>query len=117
MPRPDPLALLFPARPTALALALFAAASGLLAQAPAQAPGLKADRAAGATTVDVKQCKEWLHTLAGPDFEGRGTGQPGFEKAANYVAAHFKALGLEARGQDGTYFQHLPWSTTKVVAD
>jgi hypothetical protein len=117
MPRPDPLAFLFPARPAALAVALFAAAGGLLAQAPAQAPGLNGDRAAGAATVDVKQCKEWLHTLAGPEFEGRGTGQPGFEKAANYVAAHFKALGLEARGQDGTYFQHVPWSTTKVVAD
>lgn len=98
------------------AAALFAAP--LLAQAPTpKAAALKDDRAAGAASVDVAQCKQWLGTLAGPEFEGRGTGQPGFEKAANYVAAHFKALGLEARGQDGTYFQNVPWSTTKVVAE
>ncbi len=113
MSRPATPFFLSPARRSALALALAASSAGLLAQAP----GLKPDRAAGATTVDVAQCKEWLGTLAGPGFEGRGTGQPGFEKAANYVAAHFKALGLEARGQDGTYFQHVPWTTTKVVAE
>lgn len=72
------------------------------------------DRAAGAATITVEKCKEWLGTLASPEFEGRGTGQPGFQKAADYVAAHFKALGLEARGADGTYFQHVPWLGTKV---
>lgn len=75
------------------------------------------DRAKGAGHVDVAQCKEWLGTLASPEFEGRGTGQPGYEKAANYVAAHFKQLGLAARGEDGTYFQHMPWSTTKLIAE
>lgn len=75
------------------------------------------DRAAGAATITVEQCKEWLGTLASPEFEGRGTGQPGFQKAADYVAAHFKALGLEARGENGTFFQHVPWSTTKLKAD
>jgi len=75
------------------------------------------DRAPGAATITVEKCKEWLGTLASPEYEGRGTGQPGFQKAADYVAAHFKALGLEARGEDGTYFQHVPWSTTKVKAE
>ena len=100
--------------PSLLALAALVGAnsSGLLAQQPA----LAADRAPGAAAVDVAQCKQWLHTLAGPEFEGRGTGQPGYEKAANYVAAHFKALGLEARGENGTYFQNMPWTMTAVDA-
>jgi hypothetical protein len=99
--------------PSALALvAAFATVTALPAQA-----GLAKDRADGAAAVTLAQCKEWLGTLASPEFEGRGTGQPGYEKAANYVAEHFHALGLEARGENGSYFQHVPWATTKVVAD
>jgi hypothetical protein len=79
-----------------------------------QAQDLAKDRAQGADQVDVAQCQEWLGTLAGPDFAGRGTGQEGYRKAAEYVAKHFKALGLEARGADGTYYQHVPWSQTTI---
>lgn len=82
-------------------LALAAVLAALSSPLFAQAPEITADRSPGAKSVDVAQCKTWLHMLAGPEFEGRGTGQPGFEKAANYVAAHFKALGLEARGENG----------------
>lgn len=74
------------------------------------------DRSRGAGAVDAEQCSEWLHTLAGPDFAGRGTGQEGYRKAAQYVAAHFRALGLEARGDDGSYFQQMPWDQRKVTA-
>ncbi|MCB9878410.1 MAG: M20/M25/M40 family metallo-hydrolase [Planctomycetes bacterium] len=59
--------------------------------------------------VDEALCRQWLGTLAGPEFAGRGTGQAGYGKAAAYVAAHFRALGLEARGDDGSYFQQMPW--------
>ncbi|MFY9343752.1 MAG: M20/M25/M40 family metallo-hydrolase, partial [Planctomycetota bacterium] len=93
----------------AVAFAAFAAI------APAQ--GLAKDRATGAGMVDVAACQQWLGMLASEEFGGRGTGQPGFEKAANYVAAHFKALGLEARGADGDYFQRMPWPVTSVVPE
>jgi hypothetical protein len=96
-------------------LALLASAC-LASFAAAQTP-LAEDRAKGAATVALEHCKEWLGTLAGPEFEGRGTGQPGYQKAADYVAAHFKALGLEARGEGGTYFQHVPWTMLKVDAE
>jgi hypothetical protein len=98
--------ILSPFRPLLLATLLATAPATGLAQ-----DELAKDRAGGAKTVDVAQCKEWLYTLAGPGFEGRGTGQPGFEKAANYVAAHFQSLGLV------TYFQHVPWATMKVEPD
>ena len=94
---------------TLLALAVLAVLPQLRAQA-----ALPEDRQAGAASVDVAQCRQWLGTLAGPEFAGRGTGQPGFELAANYVAAHFKALGLEARGENGSYFQHVPWTNSVV---
>ncbi|MEO6598116.1 MAG: M28 family peptidase [Planctomycetota bacterium] len=62
----------------------------------------------------IEHCKHWLGTLASPEFEGRATGQPGFQKAADFVAAHFKKLCLEARGDNGTYFQRVPWGNTTV---
>lgn len=90
----------------------------LMAQAPAApSQSLPEDRRDGAATVTADQCSTWLHTLASPEFEGRGTGQPGYRKAAEFVAAHFKALGLEARGDDGTYFQNVPWTTTKIDSE
>ena len=80
-------------------------------------PALAADRLSGAEAVDVEQCKQWLYTLASPEYEGRQTGQPGFLKAAEYVSAHFRALGLEARGENGSYYQHVPWSATTIDAE
>ncbi|HEV2388795.1 MAG TPA: M28 family metallopeptidase [Candidatus Acidoferrales bacterium] len=48
----------------------------------------------------------WAHIeyLASNDLQGRGTGTPGFQKAAAYVAAQFKNAGLEPAGLSG-YFQ------------
>jgi len=73
-------------------------------------------RRPGALSVDAAQCSKWLHTLASPEFAGRGTGQEGYRKAADFVAAHFQTLGLEARGDDGTYFQNMPWNQSRVTA-
>jgi hypothetical protein len=96
-------------RPLFLALYLLA---GL---APAQESGaLPKDRAEGAKQIAVPQMQKWLGTLASEEFGGRGTGQPGFQKAADMVAAHFKELGLQPRGDDGTYFQNVPWSAPKI---
>lgn len=105
--------------PSSLRLLALASAAWLAATACAQdkQDRLHEDRAKGAATVSVPDCKKWLGTLASPEFEGRGTGQPGFEKAANFVAAHFRALGLEARGDNGTYFQRVPWGEPKVLVD
>lgn len=106
--------------PAAAAVFLAIATQTALAQAATthlESKPLPADRAAGAATVTVADTQKWLGTLASKEFEGRGTGQPGYEKAANYVAEHFKALGLEARGENGSYFQTVPWQMTTVVAD
>ena len=41
-------------------------------------------------------------------LEGRGTGTRGHEIAARYVAAQFKATGLQPAGVGGSYFQRVP---------
>ena len=46
-----------------------------------------------------------LEYLADDALEGRMTGEPGYELAAQYVADQFAALGLEPGGNDGWYQQ------------
>lgn len=45
-----------------------------------------------------------LSVMASAEFEGRGTGEPGGEKAAAYIADKFKSWGLTGP-VDGTYYQ------------
>ena len=78
---------------------------------------LPSDRLAGARSVALPELREWLGRLASNEFAGRGTGSPGFELAAEMVADHFEALGLEPRGDDGTFFQRVPWERTTVDAE
>ena len=45
--------------------------------------------------------------LASAELAGRGLGTPGLEKAADYIAAQFEAIGLQPGGEDDSFFQHL----------
>ena len=45
--------------------------------------------------------------LASDELKGRGNGSPELERAAEYVAAQFRASGLEPAGDKGTYFQRF----------
>jgi hypothetical protein len=46
--------------------------------------------------------------LANDSMQGRDTGSEAYERAAKYVADHFKADGLKPAGDNGTYFQRVP---------
>ncbi len=61
----------------------------------------------GFDSINDRDCAEMLGVLAGPVFEGRGTGQPGYMKAAHWVAGQIAATGLEPMGEGGTYFQMM----------
>lgn len=60
-----------------------------------------------AKLITADDAKKHLSILASDAFEGRETGTPGAEKAANYIAAEFKKLGLEAP-VNGSYFLDVP---------
>jgi len=53
----------------------------------------------------VERMKRDIFFLASDACEGRGPGTPGIDKAADYVAAAFKAAGLKGGMPDGSYFQ------------
>jgi hypothetical protein len=87
--------------------------ASLAAQAKAPLPG---DRLDGARTVDEQQIRQWITTLASEEFGGRGTGEDGFQKAAEYVRDHFQQLKLAPGGDDQTYWQAIGWLRTKPNA-
>jgi hypothetical protein len=77
-------------------LACAAAALALIGAAP---PKLDADTAAWwATTAQ----------LSNDRMEGRDTGSPAYERAAQLVASKFAAAGLKPAGENGTWFQRVP---------
>ncbi len=61
--------------------------------------------------------KRWWATvtaLANDGMRGRQTGSPEHLKAAQYMAAQFKALGLLPGGADGTYLQPVPFVGRRI---
>ena len=59
-----------------------------------------------AATITADDLREHLMVIASDAYEGRETGERGAEKAADYIAGHFKALGIVP--YDGeTYFQDV----------
>lgn len=53
--------------------------------------------------------------LASPACEGRQPGTPGYERAAAFVEARLRELGLAPGGEDG-YRQHLPIESNQITA-
>ena len=56
-----------------------------------------------------------IHTsvLGHDSMAGRGTGQPGYQQAADYVAAQLRRIGTEP-GVSGSYFQQVPLRETTL---
>ncbi len=84
---------------------LFAAALLLLAL-PASAENL-APSPPGKDLVGRLQAD--VGFLASDNLEGRDTGSRGYAIAADYVAAQFRAIGLEPAGEKGGWFQQVPF--------
>jgi hypothetical protein len=70
----------------------------------------------GFESITAQECEQWLHILAGPGFQGRGTGQEGYIKAASWVSGKLAEFGLKPMGDAGTYFQMLPMSRLNIDA-
>ena len=58
-----------------------------------------------AQTITAEDMQQHLQILASDSLEGRETGTRGQKMAAEYIKNHFKELGLQAVGTDGSYYQ------------
>ena len=61
------------------------------------------------TKPDGKKAWEIVNYLASDEFKGRKSGTPEYQKAAEYVALKMKEYGLQPSGENGTYFQQVPF--------
>jgi Zn-dependent M28 family amino/carboxypeptidase len=52
--------------------------------------------------------KSKLTTFSSEEFEGRGTGEPGMVKAANYIVDYYKKIGIKPPASLPNYFQNVP---------
>ncbi len=57
--------------------------------------------------IKVETIRDAVAALSAPEMQGRGTAQPGGEKAAQYLAERFEQLGLKPLGNKNTYFQPI----------
>ena len=55
--------------------------------------------------------------LADDKLTGRGVGSEGIDKAAEYIAAQFKEIGLAPAGDNGTFFQTFPLTLHRTLTD
>ncbi len=60
--------------------------------------------------------KKNISYLASDELEGRGTGQEGIDKAAEFIEAWFKKCGVRPAGDKGTYFQNFTLQLRNRVA-
>ncbi len=66
-----------------------------------------------ANTITVEDMRKHLTIIAGDEFEGRETGTPGIDKAAEYISTHLKSLGITPPGKRRTYYQPVSFSFSK----
>jgi Zn-dependent M28 family amino/carboxypeptidase len=96
-----------------------ASVSGFLAKGPAMRRLLSVpltllvlaacQRAPQAPTPEAaRRIEADLRFLASDRLEGRETGTRGYDLAADYVAARFRAIGLAPAGDNGSYVQAVP---------
>lgn len=81
---------------------LAAALIALSAVATAQPPAAAGEDVARRVRADVE-------FLASDRLEGRDTGSVGYAIAADYVVAQYRAIGLEPGGENGSWFQQVPF--------
>src|SRR4051812_23319927 len=89
-------------------LAVLAVASCSAANSPSVAP---AGTSAAITPPDLERR---LTIVAHDSMQGRETGSAGDFKTAEYIASEFKRLGLQPAGENGTYFQTVPFWLTRA---
>jgi Zn-dependent M28 family amino/carboxypeptidase len=70
-------------------------------------PAMPAAQQAAMNSIDAEKIRATVKYLSDDALEGRGTGQKGGDKAADWIAAQFKSYGLLPAGDNGTYFQSV----------
>ena len=82
--------------------------------APATTRTLSATEQKLVESIKIEGLKQTVNALAAPEMQGRGTAQPGGDKAAAYLADRFAKIGLKPLGDNNTYLQAIKFKETLV---
>jgi hypothetical protein len=103
----------------ALLLAILLATSTALgltqSAAPASTRAISADEQKLVDNITIASLKDTVNALAADEMQGRGTAQPGGDKAAAYLADRFAKLGLKPLGDKNTYLQPIKFKETQFL--
>lgn len=106
-------------KPLALLLSLLLVTSSALgwtqSAAPATTRTITAAEQKLVENITIASLKETVNALAADDMQGRGTAQPGGDKAAAYLADRFAKLGLKPLGDKNTYLQSIKFKETQFL--
>jgi len=80
-------------------------------------PATLASLEEGLRTVTQERIEGHLRYLSDDAMQGRMTGTPEYDEAAAYVAQHFAEIGLEAGGEDGSWFQAVPMLARRIETE
>ncbi|HEX7335266.1 MAG TPA: M20/M25/M40 family metallo-hydrolase [Pyrinomonadaceae bacterium] len=83
--------------------------------APATTRTLSATEQKLADSINIATIKEIVNALAANEMQGRGTAQPGGDKAAAYLADRFAKLGLKPLGEKNSYLQPIKFRETQFL--
>jgi hypothetical protein len=103
-----------------------AAQSGTSAPAPSSAPAAQAPAPSGplplrfaarptGPAISAQDLMSRLYTIADDSMMGRQAGHRGNYMATEYIAAEFRRMGLEPAGENGTFFQIIPLTVTRLA--
>lgn len=84
------------------------------AAAPQTTATLTAAERKAAKSLKVETVREMTTALADRSMEGRGTGQPGGDRAAKYIADKFAKLGLKPLGDTGSFLQAVSFKSIEL---
>jgi len=112
-------------RQAALLLAVSLLAAPGLARQEAAAVGVSTARAAALSgaereavgRVKLETIREVTAALSAKEMEGRGTGQPGADRAAQYIADRFARLGLKPLGEKNSYLQPIKFREFQLAPE
>ncbi len=66
---------------------------------------------------DGQAAYDYVKALASDAMQGRESGEPGEQMAADYIASKFKEWGVEPAGAKGTFFQDFAFEYNNVARD
>ena len=61
------------------------------------------------TEITANDLRTRLYQFADDSMQGRRIGEPGNVKGTDYIAREFARLGLKPGGDNGSWYQELPW--------